>query len=125
MHKLKMSVFISCSISFLTTPAGATWCTPSHLVFNKENVKVDNAGQPFRIGTLDENGYSLAVIKGDDRKTYRYLRNIDVDKVEFPEFKYSSFIFQLALPDKDGIMIFREVLVDNKGVERGFAGVCS
>ena len=105
--------------------ANATWCTSTQLVFNKENVKADNPEQPFRIGTLDEKGYSLGVIKGSDKTTYKYLRNIFIDKIEFREFRYTNFIFQLALPDKDGRMTYREVFVDAKGIERGFAGVCS
>lgn len=105
--------------------ANATWCTSTALVFNKENVKADNPEPPFRIGTLDEKGFSLAVIKGSEKTTYRYLRNIFVDKFEFREFRYSNFIFQLALPDKDGRMNYREVFVDDKGVERGFSGICS
>ena len=105
--------------------ANATWCTSTQLVFNKENVKADNPEQPFRIGTLDEKGYTLAVIKGSDKTTYKYLRNIFIDKIEFREFRYTNFIFQLAIPDKDGRMTYREVFVDAKGIERGFAGVCS
>lgn len=105
--------------------AYATWCTSTSLVFNKENVKVDNPEQPFRIGTLDEKGYALAVIKGSDKTTYKYLRNIFIDKTEFREFRYSNFIFQLALPDRDGRMTYREVFVDDKGVERGFSGICN
>ena len=105
--------------------ANATWCASTALVFNKENVKVDNPEQPFRIGTLDEKGYALAVIKGSDKTTYKYLRNIFIDKTEFREFRYSNFIFQLALPDKDGRMTYREVFVDDKGIERGFSGICS
>lgn len=108
-----------------TINASATWCISTHLVFNTENVKAEINDKPFRIGTLDEKGYSLAVVKGGGKTTYRYLRNISIDEMEFREFRYDNFIFQLALPDKDKKMIFREVLVDKNGIERGFAGYCS
>ena len=120
-----MKKILALILFIYATNAHATWCTSTQLVFNKENVKADNPEQPFRIGTLDEKGYALAVIKGADKTTYKYLRNIFIDKVEFREFRYNNFIFQLALPDKDGRMTYREVFVDTKGIERGFAGVCS
>lgn len=118
------SIFALIVLTF-SFAANATWCTSTQLVFNKENVTVDNPEPPFRIGTLDEKGYSLAVTKGSDKTTYKYLRNIFIDKIEYREFRYSNFIFQLALPDKDGRMTYREVFVDAKGIERGFAGSCS
>ena len=86
---------------------------------------IENTTYYYRSFAKNEKGYSLAVIKGSDKTTYKYLRNIFIDKIEFREFRYTNFIFQLALPDKDGRMIYREVFVDAKGVERGFAGVCS
>ena len=118
------NIFALIMLAYLTN-AHATWCTSTQLVFNKENVKVDTPEEPFRIGILDEKGYTLAVIKGSNKTTYRYLRNIVIDKVELREFRYTNFIFQLALPDKDGRMTYREVFVDDKGIERGFAGICS
>lgn len=120
----KNKLFLICSMLFATL-AGATWCNPTHLIFNSELTKMDVDVEPFRIGTLDEKGYELAVVAKSSRTTYRYLRNVILDGVEFREFRYGSFLFQLSMPDNNKMMIFRELNADSNGVKRGFAGVCS
>lgn len=109
----------------LVGEAQATWCLPTHLVFNEELTKMDRSGEPFRIGTLDKDGYSLSVIKETGKSNYRYLRNVRIEGVEFREFRDGSFKFQLAMPNENKIMIYRNILTDDKGIERGFAGYCS
>lgn len=112
-------------VIFFTCNAQATWCLPTHLVHNKELTKIDKEGEPFKIGTLDKAGYYLAVIKDSVKFNYRYLRTIKIDSLDFREFRDGSFKFQLAMPNENGVMIYRNILVDDKGVERGFAGYCS
>lgn len=123
-NKFKVYLILLSAI-VLVGKAQATWCLPTHLVFNDELTKMDKSGEPFRIGTLDKEGYSLGVIKETEKSNYRYLRNIQIEGVEFREFRNGSFKFYLAMPNENKIMLYRYILADEKGIQRGFAGYCS
>jgi hypothetical protein len=110
---------------FFIKNAQATWCLPTHLLHNAESTKMTSPGEPFRIGIVDKEGYSLDVISGSTKQNYRYLRRINLDDVVFREFRSGMFKFHLAMPNENKLMTYRETLTDDKGVERGFSGYCS
>ena len=114
-------------VFFLIVPniSNANWCTVTHIIFNDEYVKMDQEMEPFRIKRIDANGFGLAIFKEGERYEYRFSRNVTKQSVKLREFRSESMIFQLGLPKKNGQMIYRQVFVDKKGVERGFGGICS
>lgn len=107
------------------SPVWASWCTETHLKFNNEYTKMDPEGRPFQIGTLDSTGHKIALVVEQVREQYQYLRDVKVDGLTFREFRSGSLIFQLGMPDKNGMMLYSKFTKDTRGTERGFAGVCS
>ncbi len=108
-----------------TNPTWANWCTVTHFKFNTEYTKMDEEGAPFRIGTLDRSGHTMALVIDGKTYEYKYLRNLTVDGLVFREFRNVSMIFQLSMPGKDGVMFYSRFMKDLSGTERGFSGICS
>jgi|GEM_PF-5834655 len=124
MNKSLSTIALGLALVTSSTWAG-TWCTVTHIGFNEEYTKMEQEGEPFQLGTLDATGHTMALIINGETYRYKYLRDVKVDGLLFREFRNESMIFQLGMPNANGVMLYLRIMKDSKGTKRGFAGVCS
>lgn len=133
MQKIKCVAPVEIARTFLLVLIGLTsfsstwanWCTVTYLKFNEDVTKLVEEGEPFKIETLDPTGHTMALVTGNKRHRYKYLRNVSANGLVFREFRSDAMIFQLSMPRSDGTMVYQRFYKDQNGIERGFVGLCS